>query len=243
MGKVLVLSDIHGNVTALRAVVDSIKSESGVEACILLGDVIDYGMHSNEVIEILQSFPFRFLCNIWGNHEHAIMTENYTRFSSDRGRQCARYTKSILNEDSVCYIEREMSPSGHCEFQVNGKRCLAVHGSLDDPYWFSLRPEQELSEYREYDYVFSGHSHHPHFFEKYYETDDACRRNRKKTVFINPGSVGQPRNRNNHAQYVVFDYEKEDVLFKKVCYNIKNEQKAYQGEVDEFYKRRLEFGI
>lgn len=43
---------------------ESIKDESGLEACILLSDVIDYGMRSNEVVETLRSFPFRFLCNI-----------------------------------------------------------------------------------------------------------------------------------------------------------------------------------
>lgn len=241
--KVIVLSDIHGNVTALQAVIESLEQMPEVEACILLGDVIDYGMNSNEVVERIKSFPVRVLCNIWGNHEHAIMMDDYVRFSSERGRQCARYTKEILNADSICYIKKEMTPAGYCEFQIEGKKCLAVHGCLKDPYWNCLQPEQELSEYREYDYVFSGHSHKPHYIEKFFEADDPSRRNKKKTVFINPGSVGQPRNLNNHAQFVIYDFENEDVLFKKICYNIKNEQKSYLGQVDDFYKKRLEFGI
>ncbi len=241
--KVIVLSDIHGNVTALRAVMESLEQLPEVKACIVLGDVIDYGMNSNEVVEMLMSFPVRVLCNIWGNHEHAIMTDDFARFSTERGRQCARYTKQILNSDSVCYIKKEMTSAGCFEFQIEGKNCLAVHGSLKDPYWKSLQPEQELSEYQEYDYVFSGHSHKPHFIEKFFETDDPDRRNRKKTVFINPGSVGQPRNLNNRAQYAIFDFENEDVLLKKIDYDIKNEQSAYLGQVDEFYKRRLEVGI
>lgn len=241
--KAVVLSDLHGNRSALQAVVDDMEKLSGVEACILLGDLIDYGMNSNEVVKMVRSFPLQIVCNIWGNHEYAVMKDDYSRFSSERGRQCARYTKTMLNAESVCYINREMTPAGIHEFQVEGKRCLAVHGSVTDPYWCCLQPEQQLLEYQQYDYVFTGHSHQPHFVEKFYETDDPCRRNRKKTVFINPGSVGQPRNLNNCAQYAVVDLSTEDVFFKKVCYNIAGEQKTYQGQVDEFYKRRLEFGI
>lgn len=241
--KTLIMSDLHGNLTAFRAVCDAIRNISGLETCILLGDLIDYGMYSNEVIKELQVLPFQVLCNIWGNHEQAVMADCYSRFSSERGRQCARYTKSVLNPESLRYMKEEMSSSGCLEFEVKGKRCLAVHGSLEDPYWSGLRPEQELSGYDRYDYVFSGHTHLPHFFERYYETEDARMRNRKRTVFINPGSVGQPRNHNNCAQYVLFDFEKEDAIFQKVCYNIEQEQQAYHGQVDEFYEKRLEFGI
>lgn len=241
--KTFIMSDLHGNLAAFRAVCDAIQNTSGVEACILLGDLIDYGMHSNEIIKELQALPFQVLCNIWGNHEQAVMTDCYSRFSSERGRRCARYTKSVLTPESLRYMAEEMSSSGCYEFEVNGKRCLAVHGSMEDPYWLGLRPEHELPGYDRYDYVFSGHTHLPHFFDRYYKTEDVRMRNRKRTVFINPGSVGQPRNHNNYAQYALFDFEKEDVIFQKVCYNIGQEQQAYHGEVDEFYKKRLELGI
>ncbi len=241
--RAVILSDIHGNLSALRAVRDCVGRETGVDACLLLGDVIDYGMHSNEVIRMLQSFSIPVLCNIWGNHEKAVMEEQYSRFSSERGKLCARYTRSVLDGNSARYIADEMTPYGRCEFEVGGKRCLAIHGSLEDEYWRSISPEGDLSAYREYDYVFSGHSHIPHFFERYFESDDAVMRNRKKVTFINPGSVGQPRNHNNRAQYALFDFGTESVSLQKVCYDIKKEQSAYQGEVDEFYKERLQRGI
>lgn len=241
--KLLILSDIHANQSAFQSVLDKVSQDPDMKACILLGDLIDYGIHSNEVIQMARNLPYQILCNIRGNHEDAVIRNEYDRFSSERGRNSAQYTKSILNQSSWDYIHNEMTASGKQEFEYSGKKCLAVHGSLEDVFWKSIRPEDELQEYSQYDYVFSGHSHLPHFVEKYYNCEDIRRRNKKKTVFINPGSVGQPRNLNNMAQYVLLDMEEERVQFEKVNYDIAVEQSAYHGQVDDFYCERLKWGI
>ena len=239
--KLLIMSDVHGNACALDAVIADLKNKE-IYACILLGDLIDYGMHSNEVIEKIKKLKYPALCNIYGNHEASIMNDEYKSFSSDRGRQCAQYTKSILNESSVAYIEG-MNSDGKYEFTVEGKKFLAVHGSLKDNFWKSINVSDDLSGYGDYDYVLSGHSHLPHFFEKYYPADNPDTRGKKKTIFINPGSVGQPRNINPMAQYAVLDTATEEIEFKKVRYDIEKEQLAYKGQVDEFYKTRLKHGV
>ena len=87
------------------------------------------------------------------------------------------------------------------------------------------------------------HSHLPHFFEVFYEADRPAYRNKKKTIFINPGSVGQPRNHNSNAQFALLDTETEEIQLLKTSYDIKKEQSAYTGKVDDFYKVRLEKGI
>ena len=171
------------------------------------------------------------------------MNDHYERFSSERGRECAKYTKSILSAESWDYIMQEQYCCGVMEFECFGKKCLAVHGSLEDEYWKSIKTEDKLLQYRDYDYVFSGHSHHPHFVEKYYEAEDIERRNKKKVIFINPGAVGQPRNHNPQAQFVILDMDTERVIFYKVSYDIEKEQEAYIGQVDEFYRQRLKWGI
>lgn len=241
--KILILSDIHGNLCAFRAVLNSLSGRRDIEGCVLLGDTVDYGMHSNEVIALLKMLPYEILCNIRGNHEDAIINDSYDRFSSDRGRDSARNTKKNLSDSSWDYIKNVVTPSGRCEFGIGCKKCLAIHGSLADEYWKSISPDGDLSGYSEYDYVFSGHSHLPHFFEKYFKTENPSTRNRKKTVFINPGSVGQPRNINNRAQYAVFDTETEEIELIKIKYDIEQEQQAFDGSVDEFYKTRLKEGI
>ena len=195
--RIAVLSDIHGNLSALRNVLEDAE-RMGAEKYIILGDVIDYCMHSNEAIGLLKKIDDKVLCNIWGNHEYAIMNDEYDRFSSERGKACARYTKSILTKDSFDYI-RKMGSKGRVELNIDGKKILCLHGDIMDSYWSSIRNSSDLSSYEGYDYVLSGHSHIPHFFEEFYKVEDQKMRNRKKCIFINPGSVGQPRNHNNKA--------------------------------------------
>ncbi len=240
---VLVLSDIHGNLSALKAVLRRAEQDYEITACILLGDLVDYGMHSNQVIEMIQCMPYEILCSIRGNHEDAVLHREYARFSSDRGRDSARYTERILTEASRDYLSKRITAGGQKEFVYNGKRCLAVHGSKADEYWKSIEPEDRLEEYSGYDYVFSGHSHRPHMFERYYACEDSRRRNKKKVIFINPGSVGQPRNLNPMAQFVVLDMKKEQINFEKTEYDIDAEQAAFCGQTDDFYCERLRWGI
>ena len=100
MSKIAILSDIHGNISALKNVLADAE-KMGAERFIILGDVIDYCMHSNEVIDVLRTIDDKVICNIWGNHEYAIMKDDYARFSSQRGIDCAKYTKSILTRKTI----------------------------------------------------------------------------------------------------------------------------------------------
>lgn len=240
--RIAVLSDIHGNISALKNVLADAE-RMGAERIILLGDIIDYGMHSNEAIEILKKIDDKVICNIWGNHEYAVMKDDYSRFSSERGVVSARHTKSKLNKDSFDYIEGKMDSSGRTELTVDGKRILCVHGSIPDSYWKAIDILSDPMPYYEYDYVLSGHSHIPHCFEFYYKIDEPKMRNKKKCIFINPGSVGQPRNHNNKAQYCLLDTDTENIEMRKVEYDIQSEMDAFDGSVDEFYKERLRYGI
>ncbi len=240
--KLLILSDIHGNLNALDAVLKK-ASQTDIDAMALLGDIVDYGMRSDEVIDALKRCSYPVVCNIRGNHENAITEETYERFSSERGRASARRTRESLSADSWKYINETMLSDGKYEFMIGDKRCLAVHGSLRDEYWKSICIDSDTDGYEKYDYVLSGHSHLPHCFERYSAVDDPRTRNKKKTVFINPGSVGQPRNLNNRAQFAVLDTETEEIVLSKVEYDIEDEQKYFDGSVDEFYKNRLKDGV
>lgn len=240
--KILILSDIHGNLNALTSVLND-AAVYPIEGLALLGDLIDYGMHSNEVVNIIKNCNYKVLCNIRGNHEQAVMEEKYDRFSSDRGRESAKYTRDNLSDETWEYLNNCMSKKGKAVFDIEGKKFLAVHGSLADEYWKSINAKTDMTAYAEYDYVLSGHSHIPHFIEEYYKTDDIVHRNKKKTIFINPGSTGQPRNLNNMAQYAILDTDSEEVSLKKVKYDIAGEQASFNDKVDVFYKERLESGV
>gem|GEM_PF-6539934 len=123
------MSDIHGNLSALNKIWETEKIEE-FEGIVLLGDLIDYGPHSNEVVEKLKNLPkHKILVNIWGNHEKAVVDGDDSRFSSERGKKCAAHTRKMLTTQTMQYLENEMDKSGHMEFELAGKKCLAVHGS------------------------------------------------------------------------------------------------------------------
>ena len=241
MSRYAILSDIHGNLFALKEVVNDFKD---IDYVILLGDLIDYGMQSNEVIKfIYDNLTAKIICNLWGNHEKAILTEDYNHFSSKRGVESAQYTNSQLSDFSKFYLNNECTHEGVYQMPVDGKKVLAVHGSLNDYYWKSIFPDNLNGEYADYDIVLSGHSHYPHVFQKFYEVDNPDMRNKKSVLFINPGSVGQPRNHNPNAQYAVFDSESMTVELKSVKYPKDEAMELYDGSVDDFYRKRLERGI
>ena len=246
--EIAVISDIHGNCSALESVLNDIRNNHREARIALLGDHIDYGMRSNEAISILRDLDMPVVCNIWGNHEQSIMSDDYSRFSSERGVISAKNTKKHLNSESFDYIESIEGKSGSAEFELAGLKFLAIHGSLTDPYWKSIFPDKAngtdgaFAGYEGYDYVLSGHSHYAHVFEHYYSCDDPAYRNKKKVTFINPGSIGQPRNHNPKAQYAILDTDK-GVSLISVPYDIKYEQSLFTDEVDSFYKERLTNGV
>lgn len=245
--KYLILSDIHGNVSAFDAVLTECQGVrwAGV---ILLGDCIDYGMRSNEIIQKLielgrTDWKEKIVVNIWGNHEKLVVDKELEKLSSNRGRMVAEYTARHLSPESVQYIRLMMNREGVQEFIIGGLKCLAVHGSLEDYYWKAICPDDLHGEYGKYDMVFGGHSHYSHCFPHFYPLENPELRNKKAVMFINPGSVGQPRNQNPCAQYAVISLPSKCVELKAVEYDVDYEQSLFPEEIDEFYKSRLSRGV
>ena len=128
-------------------------------------------------------------------------------------------------------------------FSLQGMHCLAVHGSLEDPFWRGIFPENQRGNYEAYDIVFSGHSHVSHSFTHFYPSEREELRNKKAVLFINPGSVGQPRNQNPYAQYAILSLPSKRVELRAVEYDIAMEQSLFPDTLDTFYKERLTRGV
>lgn len=239
----LILSDLHGNLEAMKALKNYLSKSTHVDGIILLGDIVDYGPHSNEVIAEIKKFDIPIICNIRGNHEDIILSGDYSRLSTDRGRRSSAYTKSKLTKESIAYIENNMGPKGFASFNLEGFKCFAIHGCLEDEYWGKFNHESDFNGYEEYDYVFMGHSHIPHYIEHFYDIENAVYRNKKKTIFINPGSLGQPRNHCTKAQFAILELPSGKLDFLKLDYDIVKEQRAFSENVDGFYRTRLEVGV
>lgn len=241
--KVIIFADIHANLTAFEAVLADIEKRYTPDVLISLGDFIDYGMRSNEIIERMKQITTPLLANLKGNHEKALIDGELSRFSSDRGRVISTYTRDHLTQASIDYINNVMEEPLK-EIEIDGKRVLMLHGDITDPYWGKLTPAKTQDEaYAEYDYVLSGHIHQPFKIETFFKADNPTMRNQKRTVFINPGSVGQPRNHNANAQYVYLDFESGETHFNSVLYDYEEEQKLFPEVIDKFYSERLKYGI
>lgn len=235
------LSDIHANLTALKAVLSHIDGNYGKRIkLILLGDFINYGPRPNEVIELLKKRDLAYV--IIGNHENSFLSNEFSRFSSIRGVEALKYTSSILSKDAKTFILQYNT--GFLNIEVGKHNILLVHGDLSDVFWGNMSPQESLKNiYTQYDYVFSGHTHIPNFTEIFFPVQNITLRNKKKTSFINPGSVGQPRNQNPNAQYCLVDFNLSRICFEKVPYDIEKEMTYYDENIDLYYKLRLKLGV
>jgi len=234
--KIAVFSDIHANLTALETALFHAEQNYNNIKFINLGDCIDYGMRPNETINRLLSIQTRTLVNIKGNHERALLGYEKEKFSSKRGIDANNYTNSILDKASKHFISEMMDEFR--EIEIDGKKILCVHGDLSDIYWGKMCNDELLNvNYSKYDFVLSGHTHIPslrNFINK---------EKTHKTVFINPGSIGQPRNLNPNCQYCVIDTLTSSVEFHSLNYDIQTEARLYKNEIDLYYRDRLYKGI
>lgn len=243
--KLLFFSDIHANLTALNAVLADMDAKGYCpDGIVILGDIINYGMRPNEVIDIIKNLPYPVLVNLFGNHENALFNGDLSHFSTERGKRMLEYTSAILTTESKEYLKSNLNPVGIQDAEWSGKKILFMHGNILDPYWGKMTDESfEDESYQKYDFVFSGHSHLPHNRSSYFKVDNPAMRNKKKTVFINPGSVGQPRNQNPCAQYAYVELSTGTVHNNAVSYDVRKEYVLYPDYLDKFYKERLILGI
>jgi predicted phosphodiesterase len=242
--RLALLTDIHANATALKAVLSDIETVDKVDAYAILGDLVNYGPRPNEVIEMMKQIPGPVMVNLWGNHEYSLFEGGLEKFATDRGRTVLKYTGSILTQESRDYLDRDMTHEGLQERFVEGLHILFVHGDIDDPYWGKLGVDKMPDDrYAKYDFVISGHTHVPHYVEYFFASPCAEFRNKKRTVFINPGSVGQPRNHNPFAQYGILDLNSGNYEHRSVWYDVEEEQRHFNDSVDLFYKTRLSLGV
>ncbi|MBE7462536.1 MAG: metallophosphoesterase family protein [Planctomycetes bacterium] len=247
-----IISDIHGNLEALRAVLDDIDG-LGVKEIICLGDVIGYGPDPKECLDIIQSVTN---LNILGNHEEAVLYGIPPNFTP-RAKKALEWTRKIVLEDETESPElRESRRKFMMSFKVQTRieGVTYVHGSPRGPTreYVLPRDAQDKKKMKAIfdcleDFCFCGHTHTPGIFN--YEgfthpSDmfDLYMLGSDEKVLINVGSVGQPRDGDPRACFVTFDGD--TVVWRRVEYNIEPVvEKIYAvPELDNFLADRLREG-
>ena len=191
----LVLSDIHGNLPALDAVLYAAEGDYDDIWC--LGDVVGYGANPVECIRLLQSFEAK--C-VRGNHDEVVVGDR-TKLShfNEFAWQAAAWTIETLEQDSETWAWLESQPVG--PIILNNGQVMLVHGSPRDPIWeytdyweINIIDRAVQVAYPDVKLVFFGHTHVPTHIQA-----------RSGRMYINPGSVGQPRDGHPDAAYIIFD--------------------------------------
>jgi predicted phosphodiesterase len=216
-----IIADIHANLAAFKAVLDHIECQGGVEEIWCLGDVVGYGPDPCQCIELLRRH--KHVC-VAGNHDWAAIGKLATsEFNPDAAIAC-RWTAQQLGSGDVKYLE------SLTEVIQKGDFTLA-HGSPRQPIWeylISVSSAKENFAYFQSRFCLVGHSHMPIVFK--YDEIDACSSSKlapnvrlalgKSRLIINPGAVGQPRDGDPRASYVIYDKETGMVRLRRVSYDI-----------------------
>jgi diadenosine tetraphosphatase ApaH/serine/threonine PP2A family protein phosphatase len=238
--RLAVLSDIHANLAALDAVRLDLPA---VDEVWVLGDIVGYGPQPNEVIVALQEMGAR---SVLGNHDAAaIGTIDSSWFNPDAAR-AIHWTAEVIDENARAYMAA--LPEVRAEADLT-----AVHGSPRDPMWEYITgtavATANLPAF-ETAVCLHGHTHVPVVFR----ADDGLVRAvpsvpgdpvsiRLGRSLLNPGSVGQPRDGNPAASYLVLDTEADEVEFRRVSYDIDATQRAMRAvDLPPRLAERLSYG-
>lgn len=218
--KIALLSDIHGNISALEAVLEVVKSEN-VSTFLICGDFLGYYYNPKEVLERLISFHV-VACK--GNHE--LLFEQWLKESNSfKDRMLSKYGRGFqraeesLTSEQIEWLQNLAHPT---ETILGGRKFLISHGSPWDLdlYLYENTINLYAAQFKElakiYDVSVMGHSHYQ--FMRMVEG----------ILVINPGSVGQPRSGHieevhdgsqARAQWAIFDTESMTVEFKTTFYD------------------------
>lgn len=244
-----ILSDIHGNLEALEAVLADIADQH-VDAVYCLGDMIGYGPNPRECVDRAMRFD---LC-VLGNHDQGALFDP-EGFSS--GAERAIFWTRTQLEDAQGDVEQARRRWAFlCELprQVREGNFLFVHGSARNPLNEYVFPE-DIYNPRKLNRIFTfiegacfqGHTHVPGVFTedcRFLSPPDVHQRFslNGKRVMINVGSVGQPRDGISQASYVLLT--DNQVEFRRVPYPLERTiEKIYAiPELDRFLGDRLREG-
>jgi diadenosine tetraphosphatase ApaH/serine/threonine PP2A family protein phosphatase len=241
--RILVVSDLHANYTALEAV---LKEAGEVDETWCLGDLVGYGPDPNMVVEEMRLLPH--LTCMLGNHDVAVLGRMELAAFNGDARRSLTWTSNVLTADNMDFLR-----SLPYTRDVRGDVTLA-HGSPRDPIWeYILNTLSARLNFQHFStpYCFVGHSHIQSLFhldEKNNRVSMALAKvgqpmRLKPRVIVNPGSVGQPRDRDPRSAYAIFDAETGTWEPRRVTYDIAAvQERIRQAGLPEKHAARLSEG-
>ena len=222
--RIALIADIHANAPALRAALDYID-DSGVDSTLVLGDIVGYGPHPRQCIELLRSAP---RCSILrGNHDHAAARGQTNANMQSFAKWALQWTIEQLTEDDKTWL-------AELPLFLEGDTWLALHGApLDKSYFnayvYKMTYGDNLDNLAERNIKLCFHGH-THIQTTYYRNtsgdgqDLAPNQDLSKHhhALVCPGSIGQPRNGERGAQLAILDLSRQHLQFHSIQYNLES---------------------
>ncbi len=243
-----IFSDVHANIEALSAVVESLQRDPpDVLAC--LGDVVGYGASPNECADLVREVA---KVTILGNHDAAVAGRMDYSYYYEAARKALDLHASVLTPGNLAWLRA--LPYSH---RLVGTDVNLCHGSpvrLED-FEYIFAPEQARDCLPIWDELahltLIGHSHLCKVFELT-PTEAVELHGPPRTFTLRPdrkyivsvGSVGQPRDYDNRASYVTYDTESRQFNFKRAEYDIESAaQKIFEARLERNFGHRLFIGV
>ena len=227
--RALVVSDLHANAEALRAVLSHVRRKK-FDCIVCLGDFVGYGAEPNQVVDAMRTFKGKKFYNR-GNHDRVTVGLGEGHGFNPAAKFAADWTAEHLSKPNRRFLENlPLGPLRRDEF-------LLCHGSPhdEDEYVFNAFHAAQIFDSTDAPIVLYGHTHLPVVFwaddsGKVQGTavrgDATIKLEGGSRFLINPGSVGQPRDRNPRAAFAIVDSKKMTAQFFRVAYNVRKTQTA-----------------
>ena len=246
----LIIADMHGNWDALTAVLEQAQA-AGYDQVLVLGDLVGYGATPNEIVEELGLLASPYQA-IRGNHDKVVAGIDDGLNFNPTALQAARWTAENLAPDNLEFV-REL-PQGPVRVEDG---LLICHGSVldEDEYLLAAVDAAESLHSVEDGLVFFGHTHIPskfayrqedgHMEVAVLEGDEVVVEVEEGTRYmLNPGSVGQPRDRDPRAGYMIYDTGERQVTLYRLEYPVERAQERIRAAgLPDILADRLAVGI
>lgn len=249
MARVAILSDIHGNLEALESVLKAARAE-GVESFWHLGDVVGYNADPKACLEVLRDCGAR---GVQGNHDLAALDPHIAESFNVLAYEAIHYTIQQLSSSHLA----QLHTLPLCRTIEGG--ALLCHGTPETPHSYILNLYQARrifnlmrKKFPDVHLCFFGHTHQQKVWVQdprgkvisYDVSEKTLVLNPQELYLINPGSVGQPRQRDNRACFLIFDTDHYAVTFRAVPYDVKRAQeKILRAGLPEYLALRLQDGV
>jgi len=236
-----IVSDIHGNLEALDVVLADIARHKPAST-VCLGDFVGYGASPNECIERLRPMIEHAVA---GNHDLAACGRLKLSYFNSNAAVAARWTETALTPENRAFLQE-------LPYSVQWLDALLVHASPAQPedWHYVLSPieaEEEMAAYTQ-SLCFIGHSHYPGAFDRHndrirYTRTAEVRLEKGHRYLVNVGSVGQPRDGDPRAGYLLYDDVERVIRHVRLEYDIAGAMKRIlDAGLPCFLAERLQWG-